>query len=61
LLRLFLTPITAKQAYFALFSQKYNILLTKPFVENPHTFVSTLFVLKKLFYDSNKLTKTKSK
>jgi len=28
---------------------------------NPHTLVSTLFVLKKLFYDSNKLTKTKSK
>jgi len=41
--------------------QKYNILLTKPFVENPHTFISTLSVLKKLFYDSNKLTKTKSK
>ena len=28
---------------------------------NPHTLVSTLFTLKKFFYDSNKLTKTKSK
>jgi len=28
---------------------------------NPHTLVSTLFVFKKFFYDSNKLTKTKSK
>jgi hypothetical protein len=55
MLRAFFTAKIKKGVCFEVIYQKLGPILTECLVMSPHTFVSSLFILKNFFYDKIKL------